>query len=129
MNRVGGSGDEGGSAVLDGHAASRMTPSLNRSIHSRSGGRASTGNCAATAWNSTRATGAPFTIAAISRGGKRQRPRLNSVIVPGRAPVDRRAAEHTSELQTLTRTTYAIFCLNKQRRVQATSLITLLQKK
>src|SRR3546814_15716911 len=81
--------DEVGSAVLDGHAASRMTPSLNRSIHSRRGGRDSTGTCAATAWNSTRAKGAQLTIEAISRGGKKTSPRNNSDIVTGRVPVDR----------------------------------------
>src|SRR3546814_5276939 len=36
-----------------------------------------------------------------------------SPIAPARAPIRERSEEHTSELQSLMRTPYAVFCLNK----------------
>src|SRR3546814_8311551 len=36
----------------------------------------------------------------------------------GRGPLFRRSEEHTSELQSLMRTSYAVFCLNKTKQPQ-----------
>src|SRR3546814_1085705 len=37
-------------------------------------------------------------------------------LLPGAHAVDRRSEEHTSELQSLMRTSYAVFCLNKKNK-------------
>src|SRR5881628_3969498 len=42
-----------------------------------------------------------------------------SRLVPGRgAPAPRRSEEHTSELQSLTDISYAVFCLKKKKKTQ-----------
>src|SRR3546814_8954809 len=45
------------------------------------------------------------------------RPRDKHLATPGdRAQAEQRSEEHTSELQSLMRTSYAVFCLNKKKK-------------
>src|SRR3546814_9140887 len=72
---------------------------------------------------SFRDTDGPFTN--ITTGEKVQRYRSGL----GRArllwePTDRRSEEHTSELQSLMRTSYAVFCLKKKKSTKHTNQST-----
>src|SRR3546814_10266713 len=48
---------------------------------------------------------------AVAEAGQRRRPTL----VAGAGPGDRRSEEHTSEIQSLMRISYAVFCLKKKK--------------
>src|SRR3546814_10205946 len=41
-----------------------------------------------------------------------------AIAVPGKTLVARRSEEHTSELQSLMRTSYAVFCLKKKKKAR-----------
>src|SRR3546814_8716545 len=64
------------------------------------------------------------TVAEAARHGRRLE---DSKKPPGRDERDDRSEEHTSELQSLMRISYAVFCLKKKKREtkQTTKLITL----
>src|SRR3546814_1607609 len=47
-----------------------------------------------------------------------QRQRANARTRPLQAPAQHRSEEHTSELQSLMRISYAVFCLKKQKNAQ-----------
>src|SRR3546814_7098606 len=60
-------------------------------------------------------------VAALSGGGKRagwggSRGRGQSSFGKGRTAFARRSEEHTSELQSLMRISYAVFCLKKKKK-------------
>src|SRR3546814_2378191 len=49
----------------------------------------------------------------------RSRPTQVDVVIPALSPCDRqRSEEHTSELQSLMRISYAVFCLKKKKKKQ-----------
>src|SRR3546814_1850694 len=60
------------------------------------------------------------------RGPHHHRPRRQGADLPGRvtrrfdlpAPAGRRSEEHTSELQSLMRISYAVFCLKKKKEMK-----------
>src|SRR3546814_1380053 len=62
----------------------------------------------------------PLTETAMASGarwrGRRREKRFNSVHRFEAYPLRRRSEEHTSELQSLMRISYAVFCLQKQNR-------------
>src|SRR3546814_5560089 len=53
--------------------------------------------------------------ARLSRRGRRRRARLYAVRDRNRQGRERRSEEHTSELQSLMRISYAVFCLKKKK--------------
>src|SRR3546814_10639188 len=55
-----------------------------------------------------------FAAADLGRGGARAQPRLSR---QGRADQRARSEEHTSELQSLMRLSYAVFCLKKKNNI------------
>src|SRR3546814_4888752 len=54
-------------------------------------------------------------LAGSDRGGKRRRSQGGAA---GESRADRRSEEHTSELQSLMRISYAVFCLKKKNNKQ-----------
>src|SRR3546814_5052201 len=63
----------------------------------------------------------------VARGRNRPRPRLRICGRIGRVPdqksADHRSEEHTSELQSLMRISYAVFCLKKKKTQQPSNLL------
>src|SRR3546814_4369668 len=57
-----------------------------------------------------------FPAGALRRDGSGHRAHQGAHEVPGGAP--QRSEEHTSELQSLMRTSYAVFCLKKKKKHQ-----------
>src|SRR3546814_2674181 len=47
----------------------------------------------------------------------------NRLEVPARVVISERSEEHTSELQSLMRISYAVFCLKKKRKIQITTQV------
>src|SRR3546814_2623799 len=56
----------------------------------------------------------------IGPGSRSRDARLSGVTVRGRA-IAVRSEEHTSELQSLMRISYAVFCLKKKKKIQTNS--------
>src|SRR3546814_10051262 len=72
-----------------------------------------TGHMAECRWNSALST--VMRSLSGSSGGSDERIRLGT-----RCPIGSRSEEHTSELQSLMRISYAVFCLQKKQQVQFT---------
>src|SRR3546814_1886447 len=58
------------------------------------------------------------------RGGQRDVGRTAAPVAAGTRPQPRRSEEHTSELQSLMRISYAVFCLKKKKTKLHTAMIT-----
>src|SRR3546814_7579806 len=69
--------------------------------------------------------GAPCTSADFATGGGMPGDFLDNIASPGTlqsvSPCLRRSEEHTSELQSLMRISYAVFCLKKKKKVNMTN--------
>src|SRR3546814_1263314 len=63
-------------------------------------------------------TGAPVVRRAASRSGLDACPGVDVPTVTARAHTQLRSEEHTSELQSLMRLSYAVFCLKKKKTQQ-----------
>src|SRR3546814_20712302 len=61
----------------------------------------------------------PYTTLFRSLGGRRMAARLGAVDHQRIADLPDRSEEHTSELQSLMRISYAVFCLKKKKPVRA----------
>src|SRR3546814_1600186 len=63
-----------------------------------------------------------------ARRGARRPARLRAVLQAGLLPRQSRSEEHTSELQSLMRISYAVFCLKKKNQQTTTNRPTYIQK-
>src|SRR3546814_7269435 len=66
-----------------------------------------------------RAVGRPaFPVEQLDEANRRQRVQRLQIVDLERLDEDRRSEEHTSELQSLMRISYAVFCLKKKTKTQ-----------
>src|SRR3546814_10656601 len=73
------------------------------------------------------ATSSNATAYAATSGSARRHARVRDDTTPARSGLISDRKEHTSELQSLMRISYAVFCLNKKKHIYQSYITTLLQ--